>query len=139
MLDTVKPLIELGTKKTGASAMDTVEQYFSTLQAAVDAAEDGKMIEINSNYKGSTTINMTGKARTVYIQANGKNVVVANASGGMVEENEKGSFYTIKLNRDNTVTANAVVSVGSASNRSEERRVGKECASMCRSPWATYH
>lgn len=118
VLDTVKPLIELGTKKTGASAMDTVEQYFSTLQAAVDAAEDGKMIEINSNYKGSTTINMTGKARTVYIQANGKNVVVANASGGMVEENEKGSFYTIKLNRDNTVTANAVVSVGSASNGS---------------------
>lgn len=118
VLDTVKPLIELGTKKTGASAMDTVEQYFSTLQAAVDAAEDGKMIEINSNYKGSTTINMTGKARTIYIQANGKNVVVANASGGTVDENSKGSFYTIKLNRDNTVTANAVVSVGSASNGS---------------------
>ncbi len=118
VLDTVKPLIELGTKKTNASEMDTVEQYFSTLQAAVDAAEDGKMIEINSNYKGSTTINMTGKARTIYIQANGKNVVVANASGGTVDENSKGSFYTIKLNRDNTVTANAVVSVGSASNGS---------------------
>lgn len=118
VLDTVKPLIELGTKKTSASEMNTVEQYFSTLQAAVDAAEDGKMIEINSNYKGSTTINMTGKARTIYIQANGKNVVVANASGGTVDENSKGSFYTIKLNRDNTVTANAVVSVGSASNGS---------------------
>lgn len=118
VLDTVKPLIELGTKAADKSEMATVEQYFSTLQAAVDAAEDGKMIEINSNYKGSTTINMTGKARTIYIQANGKNVVVANASGGMVENNEKGSFYTIKLNRDNTVTANAVVSVGSASNGS---------------------
>lgn len=118
VLDTVKPLIELGTKATDKSEMAKVEQYFSTLQAAVDAAEDGKMIEINSNYKGSTTINMTGKARTVYIQANGKNVVVANASGGTVDENSKGSFYTIKLNRDNTVTANAVVSVGSASNGS---------------------
>ena len=119
VLDTVKPLIVLGTK-TNSNTMDTSETmtYFSTLQAAVDAAEDGKMIEINSNYKGSTTINMTGKARTIYIQANGKNVVVANASGGMVEHNEKGSFYTIKLNRDNTVTANAVVSVGSASNGS---------------------
>lgn len=119
VLDTVKPLIVLGTK-TNSNTMDTNETmtYFSTLQAAVDAAEDGKMIEINSNYKGSTTINMTGKARTIYIQANGKNVVVANASGGMVENNEKGSFYTIKLNRDNTVTANAVVSVGSASNGS---------------------
>ena len=118
VLDTVKPLIELGTKAADKSEMATVEQYFSTLQAAVDAAEDGKMIEINSNYKGSTTINMTGKARTIYIQANGKNVVVANASGGTVDENSKGSFYTIKLNRDNTVTANAVVSVGSASNGS---------------------
>ena len=119
VLDTVKPLIVLGTK-TNNNTMDTSKTmtYFSTLQAAVDAAEDGKLIEIDSNYKGSTTINMTGKARTVYIQANGKNVVVANASGGMVEENEKGSFYTIKLNRDNTVTANAVVSVGSASNGS---------------------
>ena len=102
VLDTVKPLIELGTKATDKSEMAKVEQYFSTLQAAVDAAEDGKMIEINSNYKGSTTINM----------------VVANASGGTVDENSKGSFYTIKLNRDNTVTANAVVSVGSASNGS---------------------
>lgn len=121
VLDTVKPLIRVGDK-TNDNKIDTgtgkIMTYFSTLQAAVDAAEDGKMIEIDSNYKGSTTINMTGKARTIYIQANGKNVVVANASGGMVENNEKGSFYTIKLNRDNTVTANAVVSVGSASNGS---------------------
>ncbi len=119
VLDTVKPLIVLGTK-TNSNTMDASKTmtYFSTLQAAVDAAEDGKLIEIDSNYKGSTTINMTGKARTIYIQANGKNVVVANASGGTVDENSKGSFYTIKLNRDNTVTANAVVSVGSASNGS---------------------
>ena len=26
-----------------------------------------------------------------------------------------------------------------ASDRSEERRVGKECASMCRSRWSPYH
>ena len=26
-----------------------------------------------------------------------------------------------------------------ASGRSEERRVGKECASMCRSRWSPYH
>ena len=26
-----------------------------------------------------------------------------------------------------------------AFNRSEERRVGKECASMCRSRWSPYH
>ena len=27
----------------------------------------------------------------------------------------------------------------SSSKRSEERRVGKECASMCRSRWSPYH
>ena len=27
----------------------------------------------------------------------------------------------------------------SADSRSEERRVGKECASMCRSRWSPYH
>ena len=26
-----------------------------------------------------------------------------------------------------------------STNRSEERRVGKECASMCRSRWSPYH
>ena len=29
--------------------------------------------------------------------------------------------------------------VGKAAARSEERRVGKECASMCRSRWSPYH
>ena len=28
---------------------------------------------------------------------------------------------------------------GDAATRSEERRVGKECASMCRSRWSPYH
>ena len=28
---------------------------------------------------------------------------------------------------------------GDGDNRSEERRVGKECASMCRSRWSPYH
>ena len=36
--------------------------------------------------------------------------------------------YTCTLNIGNTVNG-----------RSEERRVGKECASMCRSRWSPYH
>ena len=28
---------------------------------------------------------------------------------------------------------------GAGKSRSEERRVGKECASMCRSRWSPYH
>src|SRR3546814_12903129 len=30
-------------------------------------------------------------------------------------------------------------SIGRRSNRSEERRVGKECVSTCRSRWSPYH
>ena len=121
VLDTVKPMIMLGSKSSTGNTVDANQTvtYFSTLQAAVDAAKDGELIEINSNYKGSTTINMTGKARTIYIQANGKNVVVANASGGLVEDNSKGSFYTIKLNRDNSVVStNVTIAVNTATGGS---------------------
>src|SRR3546814_12828400 len=34
------------------------------------------------------------------------------------------------------IDANGIVTVGA---RSEERRVGKECVSTCRSWWSTYH
>ena len=32
-----------------------------------------------------------------------------------------------------------VIIAGAGGARSEERRVGKECASMCRSRWSPYH
>ena len=32
-----------------------------------------------------------------------------------------------------------LVHFGAMKKRSEERRVGKECASMCRSRWSPYH
>ena len=35
--------------------------------------------------------------------------------------------------------ASAGVAVGMALSRSEERRVGKECHSVCRSRWSPYH
>src|SRR3546814_16757290 len=31
------------------------------------------------------------------------------------------------------------IGIGAAGGRSEERRVGKECVSTCRSRWSTYH
>ena len=38
---------------------------------------------------------------------------------------------TLKMPKENPVAEGV--------NRSEERRVGKECASMCRSRWSPYH
>ena len=37
------------------------------------------------------------------------------------------------------LTADRFDGVCPRENRSEERRVGKECASMCRSRWSPYH
>src|SRR3546814_3428861 len=44
-------------------------------------------------------------------------------------------------NVQNTALASAstYTGAGSASSRSEERRVGKECVSTCRSRWSPYH
>src|SRR3546814_14572845 len=36
-------------------------------------------------------------------------------------------------------TANFALAVDSVRDRSEERRVGKECVSTCRSRWSPYH
>ena len=59
-----------------------------------------------------------------------------------------GSIYAIKntsLDAIPDLSANQVIIEVEWSNqsaktiRSEERRVGKECASMCRSRWSPYH
>lgn len=109
VLDKVTPLVQMGVKPSGDAIVPGAPvRYYSTLQAAVDDAEDGQYILVDSTYGGSMNITMTGKAREIQIQANGKNVVVADASGGLVSENNTGSLYTIKLNRDNTVAAGNV-------------------------------
>lgn len=127
VFDAKTPLISLGGKPTAPAITPTGDnKYYSTLQAAVDDAEDGEYILVDSAYGGSLNITMTGKARTIYIQANGKNVVVANASGGLVDPTKTGSLYTIKLNRDNTVAvAVADIAVAGAANGSVSADVSK--------------
>ena len=46
---------------------------------------------------------------------------------------------TIKLPNGRTFTAPTTVQTQNATPRSEERRVGKECTSWCRSRWSPYH
>ena len=103
---------------------------YSTLQAAVDDAENAQVIEVDQNYTGSTSISVTGDARTIYVQAVGKNVVVANASGNLVESNNYGNLYSIKLNRDTApIGGNITVSSatgGSASVSANPAQVGSK-------------
>src|SRR3546814_5508600 len=44
-------------------------------------------------------------------------------------------LWRIRKNRATSL----LVQTGQLGRRSEERRVGKECVSTCRSPWAPYH
>lgn len=120
-INKTKPMVERHT--TSPVTAGTLAARYESLQAAVDDTLDGQHIVVDANYTGSTTINMTGKARTITIQANGKNLVVANASGGLVESNETGSLYTVKLNRNTTVTTNATISVTAAANGSASASV----------------
>ena len=52
-------------------------------------------------------------------------------------------FLVTKFNSHESARVNtsssSVQTVKKSSSRSEERRVGKECASMCRSRWSPYH
>lgn len=115
------PMVERHTKYPVAAG--TLAARYESLQAAVDDTLDGQHIVVDANYTGSTTINVTGKARTITIQANGKNLVVANASGSLVESTRTGSLYTVKLNRNTTVTTNATISVTAAANGSASASV----------------
>ena len=45
----------------------------------------------------------------------------------------------ISLHVDDGEIVSLIGANGAGKTRSEERRVGKECASMCRSRWSPYH
>ena len=64
-------------------------------------------------------------SENAYASLDGENVVVR------VDQEEKGRFPLHILE--------SIYLFSYAGARSEERRVGKECASMCRSRWSPYH
>src|SRR3546814_17146511 len=60
-----------------------------------------------------------------------------------IKKNKKGEFVAyFKYNSESIFWTEGYSSKASAKNaieRSEERRVGKECVSTCRSRWSPYH
>ena len=104
------PLVTLYASNGGA-----LVAYYDTLQAAVDDAKDQQYIVVDQNYKGSMTINVTGTARTFYIQSNGNNVVVSNTNNGLVTLNSTGGLYTVQLTRDATAVGGTTADIAVAS------------------------
>src|SRR3546814_5491685 len=60
--------------------------------------------------------------------------------GGMVATNA-GGLHVLRHGsmRHQVLGVEAVLGTGEVLSRSEERRVGKECVSTCRSRWSQYH
>src|SRR3546814_15240937 len=52
---------------------------------------------------------------------------------------EKLAERTTQLRLESNTTDAGIQPIGEAVARSEERRVGKECVSTCRSRWSPYH
>src|SRR3546814_10556697 len=67
-----------------------------------------------------------------YGMQNGTDAVSVSGNGGQAQ------FSTGPYNGDMNAYISAVFRAV-AGNRSEERRVGKECVSTCRSRWSQYH
>lgn len=96
---------------------DKLKGSYDTLQAAVDDAENGWYIDVDSNYKGSCNISVTGEARKFQINTNGANRVTSNVTG-VVTEKTSGTLYEVQLERSTQPTTNATVTVNTAGNGS---------------------
>src|SRR3546814_6601537 len=64
---------------------------------------------------------------------------VAGAVGELIKEGKVKHFGLSEAGVQSIRKAHAVFPVTVLQSRSEERRVGKECVSTCRSRWSPYH
>src|SRR3546814_11357688 len=77
-----------------------------------------------------------GKHKRAEAAAAGQAQAVVAAE--LTEADEQEEKHLRKRKRDHD-ERNAAGTQGDAAGRSEERRVGKECVSTCRSRWSPYH
>lgn len=101
------------TLKTGDG---TVVGYYNTIQAAMDDAKNNYTIVVGGGFTGSKNVSITGEARTVNIDANGNNIVVASASGVVVQEKLNGHDYVVQLTKDVVPSGSVSISVTPSGN-----------------------
>ena len=69
----------------------------------------------------------------------GASAAAAAPPAGTPIGNQASATYLDATSTTRTVTSNLVTTIVQQVARSEERRVGKECSSPCRSRWSPYH
>ena len=135
----------------------TISNWVVTLDAGT-GRETGAATEITSGVFGTTDQDMLHRAfdlpngTIAVIQAlpnfSAAHLIIARADGteigrsdGAVGANvfDLPATYDLAVVGDRLLVTWVETDAGAARSRSEERRVGKECASMCRSRWSPYH
>ena len=138
----------------GSRRCDCGEQLDRSLQLIADQGE-GVLVYLRQEGRG---IGLLQKLRAYNLQDQGHDTVDANLLLGHGADERSYSLAariledlgvkSVRLMTNNPLKISALEAEGisvqarvpvQGTVRSEERRVGKECASMCRSRWSPYH
>lgn len=104
VFNTDEPTVRIPTYTAGNPPVEHYGMGYNALQNAVDDVRNNERIVVTSKYTGSKTINVTGEARTFYIEGFGNNdLTVSNTNGVIKQWQAAGKFYTIQLTKDNIV------------------------------------
>ncbi|MBD5133546.1 MAG: hypothetical protein HDT38_03585 [Clostridiales bacterium] len=103
VLNTTAPLVTMEDKDGNDIGA------YDVLQAAVNDAEEGDVITVGLGYKGSTSISVTGVARTFTIKTEGSHNITSNASGATVTPDKTGKTFTVQLTRDTAAPGQNIV------------------------------
>ena len=94
---------------------------------------DGSIVEFNKHKIREAILKAMKHGSGIYLPDIAK-LIANDAENYFKDENETPTIYKIE-----SYVYERLVHYGQSITRSEERRVGKECASMCRSRWSPYH
>lgn len=116
-VNTTGPVAEVDTivrnGKVVTAAANSAYYYDSLTEAVADVA-DGGTVTVKSDYKGTTSIPVSGGARQFTVNNKANAGTALTFTGANVTSNGKNDEYIVELTQDNFT--NARVTVGTASN-----------------------
>ena len=118
----------LVVQKYGGSSVSDAERIRRVAERIVETKKQGNDVVVVVSAMGDTTDDLLDLARQVCPAPPAREMDMLLTAGERIS---------------NALVAMAIDSLGaqarSFTGRSEERRVGKECSSPCRSRWSPYH
>ena len=132
-------------KKTPATAASAAKQAPVDGKPKANKDFDQKFLEAQKKHLIEERAALTGQAQRLESEANSLIEDVEMGDVQFDDESGEGDTMVVERERDLALSAQARQMVADIDvelermARSEERRVGKECSSPCRSRWSPYH